>query len=102
MSTTNPMPAAKPGRKALTPTQRRELLERSLKAAKRAEREDEQRKLATIGAALREEAKSDPTFMARVLDIVARRDTTPAGKTAIAWLKEDVSSQAPAADRAAA
>jgi hypothetical protein len=77
------------GRKAETPQQRLERLERDLAEARRAVVEAEKRKLATIGAAVLAEAESNSNFRDQLQSILRQRVTTKAGKADIAGLLEN-------------
>jgi hypothetical protein len=79
-------PAKKPGRKAETPAQRLERLERDLQAAKRAVKQAEHRKFATVGAAVLAEADNDGEFKTRLRDILRRHVESKTGKADIAPL----------------
>jgi hypothetical protein len=85
-STAGENQAAKPGRKAETPVQRIERLERELQAAKHAAKEAEQRQFAVVGAALLAEAEGNPALKAQLAEILRRRVTTAAAKADIAAL----------------
>jgi hypothetical protein len=74
----------KPGRKAETPAQRLARAERDLIEAKRAVKEAESRRHATIGAALMEEAQGDAEFRAKLREILRRRVTSKAAIADIA------------------
>ncbi len=74
----------RPGRKAETPGQRLQRLERDLKAAKQAMRDAEQRTFATIGSALMAEADGDAEFKMKLRDILRRRVTSKTAKADIA------------------
>jgi hypothetical protein len=84
MTSTNIVATRKPGRKSETPVQRLARLERDVLTAKHAVRDAENRGHATIGAAVREEAKGNAEFKATLHDILRRRVTTRAGKVEIA------------------
>jgi len=86
MTTQHDTPAQKPGRKAETPAQRLERLERDIQAARRAVREAENRKFATVGAAVLAEAEGDGEFKTRLRDILRRHVTAKTGKADIAPL----------------
>jgi hypothetical protein len=86
MTTQSDTPAKKPGRKAETPAQRLERLERDLQAARRAVKEAEHRKFATVGAAVLAEAESDGEFKTRLRDILRRHVDSKTGKADIAPL----------------
>lgn len=79
-------PRGKPGRKAETPQQRLERLERETAAARRAVADAEQAKLAAIGAAMLAEAEADPGFMNSLRDILRERVKGKAAKAAVASL----------------
>jgi hypothetical protein len=79
-------PAKKPGRKAETPAQRLERLERDLQAARRAVKQAEHRTFATVGAAVLAEAHSDEEFKTRLRDILRRHVESKTGKADIAPL----------------
>ncbi|MDN3568718.1 hypothetical protein ACFQY5_36000 [Paeniroseomonas aquatica] len=74
----------KPGRKSETPAQRLERLERDIAAARQAVADAEQRKLATIGAAVLAEAGDNPSFMDELQRLLRARVSTKAGKADIA------------------
>ena len=76
----------KPGRKAETPAQRLERLEREMHSARRAVAEAEQQKLATIGSAVMIEAENNPAFMDQLRRILAERVTSKTGKASVASL----------------
>jgi hypothetical protein len=76
----------KPGRKAETPAQRLERLQRDILLAKQAVKDADQRRLSTIGAAVLAEGEGDAEFMARLRDILRRRVETKAGKADVATL----------------
>jgi hypothetical protein len=94
MNTHSPKPAAKPGRKALTPEQQFERAQQAMELAKQAVRDAEKRRSEIIGAAMRAEAKASPEFNARMQDILRRRVTSPADKAAISKLMGDASAEA--------
>lgn len=81
-----PRKRGRPGRKAETPAQRLERLERDLVEARRAVEEAEQRKLATVGSAVLAEAEGNATLMAELRRILQTRVTTKAGKAEVASL----------------
>jgi hypothetical protein len=78
--------ATKRGRKAETPVQRLERLQRQVEMAKRVVKEVEQRAFAIVGEAMLGEAESDAELKARIAGILRRRVTTPAQKADIATL----------------
>lgn len=84
----------KPGRKVETPQQRLERLERELAAARRAAEEAEQRKLATIGAAVLAEAEGNATYMTELRRILRARVATKTGKADIAAILGAASAEA--------
>ncbi len=86
MASPNKTEGKKPGRKAETPTQRLERLERDIQAARQAVKEAEQRKLATVGAAVLAEADGDPGFKAQLIDTLRRRVISKNGLADIASL----------------
>lgn len=78
----------KPGRKAETPAQRLERLEKEMAAARRAVAEAEQRKLAAIGGAVVAEAEGNPAFRDQLRDVLRQRVTAKAERAAVASLLE--------------
>jgi hypothetical protein len=77
---------AKRGRKAETPDQRIERLQRQLQAAKHAAKEAEYRRFAVVGEALLAEAEGDGDLKARILEVLRRRVTGATAKAEIAVL----------------
>ena len=78
----------KPGRKAESPAQRLERLEKEMIAARRAVAEAEQRKLAAIGRAVIAEAEGNPAFREQLRDVLRQRVTAKADRAAVASLLE--------------
>lgn len=74
----------RPTRKAETPLERLQRLERDLVAARRAVEEAEQRKLVAVGTAVLAEAASNPAFRNQLQQLLRARVTSKSGKADIA------------------
>ena len=75
MSNNNVSTPKKPGRRAETPTQRLQRLQSEMKLAEQAVKAHRDRTLASLAAALVEEAQANPEFMEAVQEILPRRVT---------------------------
>jgi hypothetical protein len=84
-----PAEQKKPGRKAETPQQRLERLERDLVLARKAVTDAKQRQLATIGQAVIDEANENAEFKKQLYLMLQARVTSKAGKVEIASLMRD-------------
>ncbi len=78
----------RPGRKAETPTQRLQRLERDLVLARKAVADTEQRRLAVIGSAVLAEAAENADFRDQLHKLLRTRVTTKAKKADIAGMLE--------------
>lgn len=94
-----PRERKKPGRKVETPAQRLERLQRELDATRQAIAEAEQRRLATVGRAVLDEAEGNPDFMNQLRQLLRARVTTKAGKADVASIVGNSSQAGPAAGR---
>ena len=86
MTTDSTSPSPKSRRKAETPAERLQRLERDLVLARQAVREHQQRTFAALGAAVMEEAKERSDYMAALRDLVQRRVTAKGAKADIITL----------------